>query len=365
MRKTVIDGSNTSGFQRTILIAKNGYVETEKGKVGISSLYLEEDAARIISREKEKEVYRLDRLGIPLVEIVTAPEIYTPEQAKEVALKIGAVLRSCKVKRGIGTIRQDVNISIGKGNRVEIKGMQDMDIFVKAINNEILRHKKLLDDGKPVEMEVRNVLPDATSEFLRPLPGSSRMYPETDLPLLKISRDFINASKKTIPELKEIKEDELRSLGLSNEMISLLFKRNKLEEFKEFLNILNEPMLIAKILLVFPKEIASHKKITLGDVEEIIESNLFKILEFVKSNKIERENIKSIIEKIVSGTDLEKLIKQESSEVLDLEEKIMKLIKDKPGLNPNAYMGLIMKEFKGNISGKEAMGFINKFVKKT
>jgi len=243
--------------------------------------------------------------------------------------------------------------------------MQDMDIFVKAINNEILRHKKLLDEGKPVEMEVRNVLPDATSEFLRPLPGSSRMYPETDLPLLKISRDFINASKKTIPELKEIKEDELRSLGLSNEMISLLFKRNKLEEFKEFLNILNEPMLIAKILLVFPKEIASHKKITLGDVEEIIESNLFKILEFVKSNKIERENIKSIIEKIVSGTDLEKLIKQESSEVLDLEEKIMKLIKDKPGLNPNAYMGLIMKEFKGNISGKEAMGFINKFVKKT
>src|SRR3989344_4645127 len=86
MRKTVIDGSNTSGFQRTVLIAKNGWIETEEGRIGIQSICLEEDACRIISQERNKVIYRLDRLGIPLVEIATNPDIKNSEQAKEVAL---------------------------------------------------------------------------------------------------------------------------------------------------------------------------------------------------------------------------------------------------------------------------------------
>ena len=118
MRKTVVDGSNTSGFQRSVLIARNGFVESEKGRVGIGSIYLEEDAARIVSKTDDEGVFRLDRLGIPLIEIQTEPDIKSPEQAKEVALLIGDVLRSCKVKRGIGTIRQDVNVSIMGDNRV-------------------------------------------------------------------------------------------------------------------------------------------------------------------------------------------------------------------------------------------------------
>ena len=104
MRKTVVDGSNTSGFQRSVLIGRNGYIEGKKGKVGIWYVYLEEDAARKSGEKDGKKVFKLDRLGIPLVEIVTAPDIQTPEQAKEVALQIGDILRSCKVKRGIGTI---------------------------------------------------------------------------------------------------------------------------------------------------------------------------------------------------------------------------------------------------------------------
>ena len=78
MRKTVIDGSNTSGFQRTVLIAHSGFIETGFGKVGIESIALEEDAARIIKRGKEKDVYRLDRLGIPLIEITTSPDMKNP-----------------------------------------------------------------------------------------------------------------------------------------------------------------------------------------------------------------------------------------------------------------------------------------------
>jgi glutamyl-tRNA(Gln) amidotransferase subunit E len=104
MRKTVVDGSNTSGFQRTVLIARNGWVETESGRVGIDNVSLEEDSARVVgdkdgNSENENvdgktgdKTYRLDRLGIPLIEIGTAPDIKSAEQAKEVALHLGIYL---------------------------------------------------------------------------------------------------------------------------------------------------------------------------------------------------------------------------------------------------------------------------------
>lgn len=359
MRKTVIDGSNTSGFQRTVLIAMKGYIETSKGKVGIESLLLEEDAARIVERKQDKEIYRLDRLGVPLVEVVTAPDIKDAEHAKEVALQIGDILRSCKVKRGIGTIRQDVNISIRGENRVEIKGMQNMSIFIKAIENEVERQKKLSDSKKPTEMEVRNVLPDASSKFMRPLPGSARMYPETDLPILKIHRDLINEAKRDIPRLKKDVEKDLDKMGLNKDMIRLLFKQNKFKEFKALLKIINKPVLIAKVLLMYPREIAARSEKNLEEVEQILDAHFDSVLLDVKKGRMSEGNIKYVLEKIAKGEDF----KEPQVDVLEVEEKIIKIIKDKPGLSDKAYMGLVMKEFKGNISGKQAMEIIQKHLK--
>ena len=136
MRKTVIDGSNTSGFQRTVLIAHDGFIETSFGNVKIDTICLEEDAARIVERDEKKSVYRLDRLGIPLIEIATAAVLDTPEKIKECALKIGEILRVCNVKRGIGTIRQDLNISIKGHDRVEVKGFQDPSMMIETVKNE-------------------------------------------------------------------------------------------------------------------------------------------------------------------------------------------------------------------------------------
>ncbi len=145
MRKIVIDGSNTTGFQRTALVAFDGYVEVDGRRIGIATLCLEEEACRKIEEKEGVVVYSLDRLGIPLVEIGTKPDIDSPELAKKVAWKIGMILRSTgKVRRGLGTIRQDVNISIKDGARVEIKGVQNLDILDKVVEYEVLRQVNLL-----------------------------------------------------------------------------------------------------------------------------------------------------------------------------------------------------------------------------
>jgi glutamyl-tRNA(Gln) amidotransferase subunit E len=140
MRKTVVDGSNTSGFQRTALVARNGFLQTTEGKVGIPTISLEEDAAKIIERGSDADIYNLSRLGIPLIEIGTDPDIVSPEHCKEVAAMLGMLLRSTgRVRRGLGTIRQDVNVSIKQGARIEIKGAQDLDMIPTLVENEAER----------------------------------------------------------------------------------------------------------------------------------------------------------------------------------------------------------------------------------
>jgi glutamyl-tRNA(Gln) amidotransferase subunit E len=146
MRKIVVDGSNTTGFQRTMRVAGDGAVETADGPVRIEDLMLEEESAQRVEETDRGVRYSLDRLGIPLVEIGTKPDIRSPEQAHEAAERIGMLLRSTgKVKRGLGTIRQDVNVSIAEGARVEIKGVQSLGDIEDIVANEVSRQVALLD----------------------------------------------------------------------------------------------------------------------------------------------------------------------------------------------------------------------------
>ncbi|WP_311172795.1 Glu-tRNA(Gln) amidotransferase subunit GatE [Halobellus ordinarius] len=146
MRKLVIDGSNTSGFQRTSLVAQDGQIETSEGPVGVEDLLLEEESAQRVEEREGGVTFSLDRLGVPLVEIGTRPDIDSPEQAREAAETIGMLLRSTgAVKRGLGTIRQDVNVSIAEGARVEIKGVQALDQIDEIVRREVGRQVELLD----------------------------------------------------------------------------------------------------------------------------------------------------------------------------------------------------------------------------
>lgn len=145
MRKIVIDGSNTTGFQRTCVVAMNGWVIVDEKKIPVQQISLEEDAARKTSESGPMVYYRIDRLGIPLIEVSTGPVIASPDETEKVAKAIGDILRDTgRVKRGLGTIRQDLNISIRDGALIEIKGVQELDLLSIAVAHEVLRQLELL-----------------------------------------------------------------------------------------------------------------------------------------------------------------------------------------------------------------------------
>jgi glutamyl-tRNA(Gln) amidotransferase subunit E len=145
MRKIVIDGSNTTGFQRTMLVASGGYIDIAGRRVGVQSICLEEDAAKLIGDEKGVRKFGLDRLGVPLVEIALEPVTGKPSEIMQIALTLGRLLRASKrVARGLGSIRQDINISVQNGAVVEVKGVQQLDQLVKVIEHEMQRQYGLI-----------------------------------------------------------------------------------------------------------------------------------------------------------------------------------------------------------------------------
>ena len=145
-RKQYLDGSIPTGFQRTGIIGVEGWVPYKNRKIGIIQLGLEEDACREISDLGHTIVFKTDRLSIPLVEVVTYPDMHIPSEVAEVAELIGRLLRSTgKVRRGLGSIRQDVNVSIEGGTRVELKGVPKLQYLAQAVANEAIRQKALID----------------------------------------------------------------------------------------------------------------------------------------------------------------------------------------------------------------------------
>jgi glutamyl-tRNA(Gln) amidotransferase subunit E len=170
MRKIVIDGSNTTGFQRTTLVANGGYLNVEGRKVDVQSVCLEEDAAKLISDSDAVREYGLDRLGVPLVEIALAPVSGKPQEIMRIALTLGRLLRASKrVARGLGSIRQDVNISINNGNVVEVKGVQRLDQLIKVIEYEMIRQhgltliaQRLRKNNTSIEVETGHRIEDVT-----------------------------------------------------------------------------------------------------------------------------------------------------------------------------------------------------------
>ncbi len=359
MRKTVIDGSNVSGFQRTALVAFDGFIETSKGRIAIPIICLEEEAAQKIEENSDYVKYRLDRLGIPLIEIATSADIKDNEHAKEAAAYIGMVLRSVEgVKRGLGTIRQDVNASISKGARTEIKGFQDLRSIPKVIDYEIHRQLEEISKGKKLSREVRKAEPDFTTSFLRPLPGAARLYPETDVLPIKIEKQYVEKLKKELPKLLLHKTEEFsEKYSLPEQLAKELIDNDLFEKLaKKFSKL--EPLAIANAIINTPKEIKSRFNL---DSSKLRDNDFEEVLDCLNEGKIAKE---AVIDLLVKKIKNEKINLSGFEAVSDkkLEAEIKRLIAEKPGLNAGAYMGILMGKYRGKVDGKKVMEMLNKNV---
>ena len=354
MRKTVIDGSNTSAFQRTALVGINGWLETDKGKIAITNVCLEEDAARRTGEAKKTVIYRLDRLGIPLIEVATGPDIKTPEQAKEVALAIGRLLRATgKAMRGIGTIRQDVNVSISGHPRIELKGFQELRQMPETIRREVQRQQQELKNSpKP---HVRNVKPDFSSKFLRPMPGAARMYPETDLPLIEVTGKDLYQIKKNLPELPDKKLRRLIRAGLNEELANQVLFDNQFEKLhKKFSKV--DAKLIATTLLSTQKE---AKKKANQEFGEFAQEHFEKIFSLLEKGRIAKEAIPDILLAVAQGekpADAANKFKLLSD--TELKKEIAKLKREYSKVPEHKLKGVIIGRLKGRARVQEIVKLV-------
>jgi len=252
MRKTVIDGSNTSGFQRTCIIALDGWIKVGEKVIPIQAASLEEDAARKMGTEAVGKIirYRIDRLGIPLIEVATAPVIYSPAEAQEVAFAIGRILRDTgKAMRGLGTIRQDLNVSLPNGALIEIKGVQELELISKVVEYEVQRQLGLIGlkeelhsrgvkaaDLKPDFVDVSDVFKQTKAKVIRKALDSHQMVSAVKLPQFKglLKRELM-PNFRVGTELSDMAKfwgrvggifhtDEMPNYGVTEEEVEVLRK---------------------------------------------------------------------------------------------------------------------------------------------
>jgi Glu-tRNA(Gln) amidotransferase subunit E-like FAD-binding protein len=364
MRKTVIDGSNPSGFQRTAIVGFNGYLDFKGRKILITQVTIEEDAAAKVSEDGKKVVYRLNRLGVPLVEIDTdILENFSPEEIQDIAYTIGLIVRSTeKVKKAIGAIRQDVNVSVEKGARVEIKGIQSLGLISKTIEEEVERQLKLVEKGMKVEPETRATKPDGTTEFMRPLPGANRMYPESDLPPI-VTASVVREAKKSLPEPIDKKLKRYRSYKFSEELINGLLKSDYFFTFESFVKRLKvEPKLIANVLANITKDLKRRGFC-------VDEEKIFEVLKALEEKKIVKESVPDILAYLSEkpGKTVEAAVKELKLMPLS-EEEVKKVVEDilESGVKDfETVVKIVMSKVRGKAEAQVVIKAVKNVIKDT
>lgn len=360
MRKVVLDGSACSSFQRTMIVgleSEDSFIETSQGRVKVSQLCLEEDACKIMKTEKNKVHYSLSRQGIPLLEIRTEPDIKNPEQVREVAEYISMVVKSTgKAKRGIGTIRQDVNLSIKNGNRVEIKGFQDIRDIKKVVEKEVDRQLKIVKTGKKVKAEVRKVNSDGSSSFMRPMPGAARMYPETDVKSIEVTKELMKSIKLPVLISDKVKKIE-KKYKINKDLAKELIKKSINLEFyiKKYKKLSAKTIL--KVIVDIPKDIKTRHNLNISYLNE-------SDFDFVLSKLNKKDiNLDAVLDILLAKIKGEKVDLKRFKGISDkeLEKEIKKLVEQKKDLSGKALMGIIMGKFRGKVEGKKVIEILKKY----
>jgi glutamyl-tRNA(Gln) amidotransferase subunit E len=495
MRKIVIDGSNTSGFQRTAVLGLGGFLKVDGRTVGVQSVTVEEDAARIMGEDDSSRLFSLDRLGVPLVEVALDPIEGSPELVGKVALHLGRVLRSTgRVARGLGTIRQDLNVSVMGGAVVEVKGVQKLNLLPKVVDYESRRQRGLVkiaekiqasrkrrrsctsrdvtrltrgtsakalrqqlsaggvvhcvlapgmgglfgwepfpgvrlgrevaevarasglggvvhsdefdrqgitdaealslrraihsrsEDGLVlvagpeddvarcvplimaridsasggVPAETRAATEDGETRYMRPRPGSQRMYPETDIPDVVLTKGRLSELRTTVPEDWEALVQRLVGLySLSADLALKLYDSGLTEEFERQAKALNvEPSLVASVFVDVPPRMARE-----GVPESALTTEVLKdVLREVSAGHAAKEAIPDLLKAVgsrgitvaeaVRALGLRGMGEAEVRRVVDsVVSRQSKLIEEKGEAAFAPLMGEAMKELRGKADG--------------
>ncbi len=358
MRKIVIDGSNTSGFQRTMIVGLNGFIRYKGKKIEITHVALEEDAAAIVEEKDGDVVFRLNRLGVPLVEIGTNILTgYTPQEIQEIAFLIGMTCRSTNAtKKGIGSIRQDVNVSIRNGQRVEVKGVQELGMLSTVIENEVRRQTVVRKVGK----EVRTALPDGSTKYTRPLPGAARMYPESDLTPIEIDSEWLKEIKTNLPRPWTEKLKAVKKLKLSDDLAKQIMRTDYVDLFEK---IVKQKKVDATIVAnTFTSTLTEMRRDNIP-VENLNEDHFEKLFGLLKHGKIVKEAMQPILKALALSPEqdinfvIEKL-ELNAISASELKSIVKELRTDNPDMSKDKLLGLVMSRVRGRVDAKVVMKLV-------
>ena len=293
-------------------ICSDGYVDIGTKKIRINRIHIEEDAGKLIHDEKRKiSLADYNRCGIPLIEIVTEPDIRSAEEAKAFTAEVALALKYagvCDAKMEQGSLRCDVNISIMPesskvfGTRTEIKNLNSLRSIGRAIEYEFSRQKKLLESGEKVIQQTLH-WNDATgvTTALRSKEEAHdyRYFPEPDIPPMFITDEEINTISKAMPEMPSARKARYLSLGLSDADASLLIADKALSDFFDLaVKSYQNPKSVASMIIV---ELLRHINDSGFSVEEIAlpPADLAQLCKMADEGTVSRSAAKDILKQML------------------------------------------------------------------
>ncbi|MDD6102113.1 MAG: Asp-tRNA(Asn)/Glu-tRNA(Gln) amidotransferase subunit GatB [Clostridiales bacterium] len=372
-------------------VCENGYIELESGKkIGITRIHIEEDAGKLV-HENGQTYIDYNRGGVPLIEIVSEPDIRTAEEAREYAEKLQLIMRyvgvsDCKMQEG--SMRCDVNISIHKpgtefGTRTELKNINSLSNIVKAIEAEVERQTDCLESGEVIVQATMRYDADSDSVSVMRVKENSddyRYFPEPDIVRFFIPPEEVMRIEEEIPELpSEKKKRYLNELMLSAEVVNQLYKYKRVTDYFEEVLSKGAGAKNASNLLIR----GIYTRMNTEEEKEIFDISLpaeemSKLTRLVDDKKISFNMAVGVLSDMLStGKPVEAFISEKDTEGVS-DDELVKLCEEAIAANPkavsdikngkekaiNVMFGYIMKATKGKGDTKKASKIIMSIINK-